>query len=157
MNYLKTISLVFLFPVLLQAQQTYKDYKIYRVLIAIDSKKDLTNGHERYKKGDIIDARPEHSYTEGLGKGEILNFISIRLQGFSRDILDSLTISGGDDLTIYQKRRFCIRLNDLKKQWPAFNGSQIHVLSDDREFLIKNGLFEAEGLIWDKKYMRFWR
>ncbi len=75
--------------------------------------------------------------------------------------MDSLSVSVTDTIdgigVTYSKRRFCIRFEDLKKQWTAFDGGQIHVLSDDREFIVKNGLFEAEGLVFDKEYMRYWR
>jgi len=151
MNIVIIISLFF--PALIKAQETYKSYQVYRVLIAMESKADLKSGHERYKEGDIIDARPEMAQTEGLGTAEVNNFIALRVQGFSRDIMDSLAVK----IDGFDKRRFSIRFSDLKTQWPSFDTTQVHVLDDDLKVVLKNGLFNIEGLVWDKLYQRYWR
>lgn len=155
------------------AQHTFKEFIVYRVAVNIQDHSDHGTS-ERSKIGDIVDARPERSTVNGVGSGETKDFIWLRLRGFSRDKMDRLTDIMEDTTAgkIYDKRRYYINLEDLKKQFPAFDIARAKDANDfyqpfyitnkqkdanwGYEFLIRSVIFDARGLVFDKQTRLYW-
>ena len=127
------------------------------IAIALTSEKDLASGHERKQEGDIIAIR---RVSKGIGTAEAKTHLWLRVEGLDKADLDRLTQQVDED-NDYGKRRYCIPLEQIKKQIPSFDiikvlgRNEIYqpFLSIDEDnflFLIEVQPLQVQGLVFDK-------
>ncbi len=137
--------------------QTYKDYSSVEVAVSLTSEKDLASGHERKQEGDIIVVRRP---LKGIGTAEAKTHLWLKVEGLDKADLDKLTQQVDED-NDYGKRRYCIPLEQIKKQMSSFDISRaldkdeiyqpfLLVDEDNYLFLVEVAPLQVQGLVFDK-------
>lgn len=142
--------------------ETYKEYPIMELTLALESYKDLASGHERCQEGDIVNVRRPKN---GTGLGVPKEYLKILVDGFEKNEFDRLTqpIGSGVDengdviAPFFDKRRYCVPLEklnlDLVRAKDKNDVYQPFLLTDTDEpflFLEQNTPLNVYGLIFDK-------
>ena len=153
---------------------TYKDYAPREVAILVKGHLPLPSGSERAMEGDIVTIRSPHN---GIGTGERSNFLWLRIEGLDRNDMDRLKDPNAEPLdeegefiephTKYDKRRFCIPLERLKKVAPWLDLVRVRCEVDNYQPFIQvdeetgnyiGGIrrpLSVHGLVYDKAKQRF--
>ena len=111
--------------------QTYRDYPVYDIAVVAFSNARTDGGMIRYQAGDIVAAVVG---LECVGVRACHGFLWLRLQGWDSSLMDRLTDpitdkSQADPLFIdeiapsvtYEKARFCIPLESMRRILPSFS------------------------------------
>lgn len=103
---------------------TSRDYPVAEIALSLEYGGVLASGHERKIVGDIIAIRKPSA---GIGMAEMKRFLWLRVEGLEENEFGTLTMleseegGPGEDLTSYDKRRYCIPLERLKALYPDFD------------------------------------
>ena len=155
--------------------ETYREYPTMEVALSCFSKGPSgPEMHDRIQAGDIVGIRNPLPHI-GLKEGKL--WIWLRIDGLELNEFDRLAFGNPDgdynpneaaDLGLpnYEKRRFCIPFQQLKKAYPAFNIDraldpddtyQPFMILDKDDYAWLTGMkpLNANGLIFDRVYGRF--
>jgi len=163
------------------AQETHKEYLVYRVWLSKFSYTMLESGSKRIKEGMIVESQSETfngkiiSNIYGMGTKDIKLFIAIRMRGYDRTIMNALkqenerVIDSNNSIT-YDERRFMVKFEDLKILYPSFDLNRARDLNDPYQpfritkdlssgrghgHIADDPIFDVDSVVWDLKTRQY--
>jgi len=111
---------------------TYRDYPPYDIAVATYSNAREDGGLIRYQAGDIVAAVRA---IEGIGLADCCEYLWLRVQGWDSSLMDRLmdeitdktqadplyADESGQKPIVYEKARFCIPLESMRRILPGFS------------------------------------